>query len=127
MLFRSQLLDAFRLALRATFALALIVAIAAWLSGPGKTATSARDGVLHLVRGRGPAGGEASAFALWVARYKSVLRISVIGLALLILVLTSKTTPTEVVVTAVLALVAILLIEYLSRRVPNASDASTPD
>jgi hypothetical protein len=119
-----QLFNAFRLALRATFALALIIAIAAWVSGPGKTATSMREGVLHLVRGRGAAGGEASAFALWVARYKSVLRISIVGLALLILVFTSKATPAEVVAVALLVLLAILLIEFLSRRVPRTPTAS---
>jgi hypothetical protein len=122
-----QLFNAFRLALRATFALAFIIAIAAWVSGPGRTATSMREGVLHLVRGRGAAGGEASAFACWVARYRSVLRISVIGLALAILVFTSKTTPAQVVVIAVLALIAILLLEYLSRRVPKAQPFTVPN
>ena len=55
-----QLLGTLRLALRTGFAFALVVALAAWLAGPAKPATSMRNGVLHLARGAGPAGGEAS-------------------------------------------------------------------
>jgi len=113
-----QLLDAFRLALRATFVAALVIAVAAWVSGPGKSATSLREGVLHLVRGKGPSGGEASAFALWVARHRVLLRVVVIGLALVILVFVSAPSPLLVIVLAALALLGLLLIEFLARRAP---------
>jgi len=114
----NQLGGALKLALRAAFVFAVIVALAAWLGGPGKNATSMREGMLRLVRGKGAAGGEASAFALWVAQHKTLLRVLVVGVALVILVSLSSPTALQVIVLAILVLLGLLLIEFLSRRVP---------
>jgi hypothetical protein len=113
-----QLLGALKLALRAAFVFALIVVLAAWLSGPARSATAAREGVLRLVRGKGAGGGEASAFGLWVARNRVVLRVVVIALALIVLVFLPHPTPVQVIVVAALALLLVLLIEFLARRAP---------
>jgi hypothetical protein len=111
-----QLLGTLRLALRTGFVFALVAALAAWLAGPAKPATRVRDGVLHLVRGAGPAGGEASSFGLYVSRHKNGLRVLVLGIGLVVLVAMSAPTPLVVIVIAVLVLVGLLLIEFLGRR-----------
>ena len=111
-----QLLGALRLALRSAFAFALIVAIAAWLTGPARSATGMREGVLKLVRGKGASGGEPSAFGEWIARNRTVLRLLVLGVGFVVLVALSAPTPAQVIVIAVVALLGILLIEFLGRR-----------
>jgi hypothetical protein len=112
----NQLLGALRLALRATFALALVVALAAWLTGPARSATGLRDGVLRLVRGRGAEGGEPSAFGSWVARNTTMLRVLVIAFGFIALVSMSAPSGLAVLIVAVLVLLGILLIEFLARR-----------
>ena len=112
----NQLLGALRLALRATFVFALVVALAAWLTGPARSATSVREGVLRLVRGRGAAGGEPSAFGEWVARNKTILRVLVIAVGVIVLVSLSAPSGLWVLVIALLVLLGILLIEFLARR-----------
>jgi hypothetical protein len=113
-----QLLGALKLSLRVAFVLALVVAAAAWVSGPARSATALREGVLHLVRGKGAAGGEASPFGLWIARNKHVLDVLAIALALIVLVFLPRPTPAQVIVTAALVLLFVLLLEFLARRAP---------
>jgi hypothetical protein len=120
-----QLLGTLRLALRTGFVVALIAAIAAWLAGPAKPATRMRDGVLHLVRGTGPAGGEASALGLYVARHKNGLRVLVVGFGLVVLVALSAPTPLAVIVIAALMLLGVLLIEFLGRRATPSPETTT--
>ena len=110
------LLAGLPLALRAAFVFAIIVAIAAWVTGPTRSATGMRQGVLNLVRGEGATGGEPSAFGTWIARNRTVLRVLVLGVGLAILVALSAPTPAQVILIAVLALLGILLIEFLGRR-----------
>jgi hypothetical protein len=119
-----QLLGALRLALRAAFVFALIVAIAAWLTGPARSATGMREGVLKLVRGKGASGGEPSAFGEWIARNRTVLRLLVLGVGFVVLVALSAPTPAQVILIAVLALLGILLIEFLGRRTTPTASAS---
>jgi hypothetical protein len=47
-----QVLGFLRLSLRTVFVLGLVVALGAWLAGPGRLATRIREGVLGLVRGK---------------------------------------------------------------------------
>ena len=61
-----QLLSFLRVALRSVLALAIIVALGAWLAGPGSLATKIRGGTLRLVRGH-DTGEEPSALGVWVA------------------------------------------------------------
>jgi hypothetical protein len=120
-----QLLGTLRLALRTGFVFALVAALAAWLAGPAKPATRVRDGVLHLVRGAGPPGGEASSFGLYVSRHKNGLRVLVLGIGLVVLVAMSAPTPLVVIVIAVLVLVGILLIEFFGRRATPSPGTNT--
>jgi hypothetical protein len=118
-----QLLGDLRLALRTGFVLVLVIALAAWLSGPARPATRIRDGVLGLVR-RGDEDAEPSPFATFVGRHKNGLRGLVIGIGLAILVALSSPSPAAVIVIAVLVLLGILVIEFLGRMA--RSEQPTP-
>ena len=117
-----QLIGTLRLALRTGFVLALVVALAAWLAGPARPATSMREGVLRFARGTGTAGGEASPLGLYVARHKNGLRVLVVGIGLAVLVALSAPSPLAVIVIALLMLLGVLLIEFLGRRVTPAPE-----
>lgn len=116
-----QLLNFLRTALRTSFVLAIIVAIAAWLSGPGHAATRIRE----RVRGGGShdlAPGEtASPVATFVYHYRNALRILVVGLGLVILVVLDAPSPVAVLVIAVLVLIGVVVIELLSRNARPAT------
>ena len=118
-----QLLSFLRLSLRTGFVLAIVVALGAWLAGPGSLATKIREGTLQLVRGH-DTGEEPSGLAVWVARYKTPLRVVVIGIALAILVAINAPTPAEVIVLAIIVILALLLIEFLGRAVRTADTAA---
>jgi hypothetical protein len=108
-----QVLGFIRLSLRTVFALGLVVAVGAWLAGPGRLATRIRAGVLGLVRGRRD--GEVTAVGRFVASYRIALRVVVVGLGILILVVLSHPGPIAVLVVAALVVVGLLLIEFLGR------------
>lgn len=108
-----QVLDFLRVALRTTFALGLVVAVGAWLAGPGRLATRIREGVLGLVRGRGE--GEVTQVGRFVSTYRVPLRILVVAIGVLILVVLSHPGPLAVIVVAALVVVGLLLIEFLGR------------
>jgi hypothetical protein len=119
-----QLLSFLRTALRTTFVVALVVALAAWLIGPSKPATRVRTGTLSLVHGHAPE-GEPSAVAAFFARYRAALRILVIAIGVAILVITSAPTPLDVIIIAAVVLVLLLLIEFIGRGVtPTTVDSA---
>jgi hypothetical protein len=111
-----KLLEDLRLGLRTGFALALVIALGAWLSGPARPATSIRDGVLRLVRRPSGDGAEVSPVTAFFGRHRRGLRGLVIGVGLAILVALSSPSPAAVLVIAVLVLLGILLIEFLGRN-----------
>jgi hypothetical protein len=108
-----QVLGFLRLSLRTVFVLGLVVALGAWLAGPGRLATRIREGVLGLVRGK--PGTEITDVGRFVYAYRVALRVLVIGLGLLVLVVLSHPGPLAVIVVAVLVVVGLLLVEFLSR------------
>jgi hypothetical protein len=117
-----QVLSFLRLSLRTAFAIALVIALGAWLAGPGKAATRIRSTTLALVRGH-DTGEEPSGVAVWVARYKTPLRIVVLAIGFAILVITSAPTPLEVLIIAIVVVLALLLVEFLGRSVRPAGGA----
>jgi hypothetical protein len=116
-----QILDFLRVTLRTAFALGLVIAVGAWLAGPGRLATRIREGVVGLVRGRGE--GDVTPVGRFVSTYRVPLRILVVGIGLLILVVLSHPGPLAVIVVAVLVVVGLLLIEFLGRTAPRAHAA----
>src|SRR5262245_3506891 len=117
------LLEDLRLGLRTGFALALVIALGAWLSGPARPANSIRDGVLGLIRRPSGDSTEVSAVAAFVGRHRKGLRGLVIGVGLAILVALSSPSPAAVLVIAVLVVLGILLIEFLGRNAPPEEPA----
>jgi len=111
-----QVLSFLRNSARTALVVAVVVAIGAWLAGPGSLATRIREGVKGLVSGEGAEGGEPSSVGRFAARYKMVLRAVVIGIGLLILVILTAPTPLAVLIIVVLVVVGLLLVEFLARR-----------
>src|SRR5262249_9198647 len=104
-----------------SFVLAIVIAIGAWLAGPGKLATKVRTSADNLVRGH-PSGEEPSRVGAWVAHYRVPLRIVVVGAALAVIAVLSAPTPATVIVLAVLVVLALLLIEFLGRSATATSE-----
>ena len=110
-----QVLMFLRNSARTVFVLAILVAIGAWLAGPGRVAVRVRSltgrGLDHANAGQSPVTD-------FVARNKTSLRVVVLALAGLVLVLMSAPSPWSVVLIAVLALVLLGVIEVLGRAAP---------
>ena len=109
-----QVLSFLRLSLRTALVVAILVAIGAWLAGPGKLATRIRQSV----RGRGhelEPGETASGLSTFVYEHRTALRAVVVGLGLVILVVLQAPTPLAVLVIAVLVLIGIVVVELLGR------------
>jgi hypothetical protein len=117
-----QLLEFLRTALRTVFVLAAVVAIGAWLAGPGHFATRVREGVRGLVSGSDETGRTPSAIAVLAARYKSPLRVTVAGIGFVVLIALSHPGPVAVLVIAVLVVLALLLIEFFASRAPRSTE-----
>jgi hypothetical protein len=108
-----------RYGLRAVGVLALIVALAAYFTGPSNAAVQARAklaGGIGSLRGRAEAAGlNTGRVGGWTFAHKRLLLIaSVVGGAL-VLTLWSRPTVTVVVVTAVVVLFVVALIEFIGR------------
>ncbi len=122
----NQILEFLRLSARTAFAVGVVVAIGAWLAGPGRTATRIRDGFKGLAEGRGASAVEPSSLGRFVARYRNPLRVAVIGVALVILVVLDRVTPLAVLVIALIVVLLLLLVEFLARGVPQGGDGDGP-
>jgi len=120
-----QILSFLRLSTRTLFAVAVVVAIGAWLAGPGPLATRIRERARSIAQGGGRAANfEPAPLARFVARYRRALRVLVIGIALMVLIALNRVTPLTVLVVAALVIVGLLLIELLAYGV--TTDAGRP-
>jgi hypothetical protein len=114
-----QALSFLRIAVRTAFVLAIIVAIAAWLSGPGRVATRVRG----VVR-REPTGDDVTPVGSFVGHYRTGLRILVVAIGLIILVVLNHPKPLAVLVITVLVVLGLVVIEILGRHAP--AEAASP-
>ena len=112
-----QALSFLRIAVRTVFVLAIIVAIAAWLTGPGRAATRLRQAT-H----REPTGDDVTPVGSFVGHYKTALRILVVAVGLVLLVVLNHPTPLAVLVIAAVVLVGLVLIELFGRHAPATAD-----
>jgi len=111
-----QVLSFLRTSTRTAFVIAIIVAIAAWLSGPGRAGTRLRA-AFH----RDPTGDNVTPVGTFVNRYRNMLRVLVIAIGVIILIALDHPKPLAVLVIAVLVLIGLVVIEVLGRRAPAAS------
>lgn len=115
-----------RLNLRALLVLSLAVAFIAWVSGTGKNALALRRGTgnaIDLVRGGGNRIGlNTGRFGVFLDTYRTIIRVVVLGGALLLYVMADH--PTGGFTIGLLAVAAvILLVTELLARPPGAADA----
>lgn len=111
------LLTPLRTGVRFVFVVGLLIAVAAFLSGHSRPAESVREGLARAgdyLTGKAGA-GQAKPWQHWLARYRRILEAVIIGVAVLVLILWQYPTAAVALWTAVLAVLAILLIELLCR------------
>ncbi|MGF0117878.1 hypothetical protein ACQFYA_16405 [Promicromonospora sp. Marseille-Q5078] len=124
-----QVLSFLRITLRTIGVLGLVVALVAYLGGGSASARSLRKGTQRgfatlrdYGEGRGVSTGPVGD---WLGRYRTVVRVAVIGVAVLVLLLAGSPTPALVVGTAVVAGLVIAVLELVAR--PPRPDAAAPD
>lgn len=111
------LLEPLRTGVRFIFVVGLLIAVAAFLSGHSRPAESVRQSLAQAgdyLTGKVGA-GQAKPWQHWLARYRRILEAVIIGVAVLVLILWQYPTAAVAIWTAVLAGLAILLIELLCR------------
>jgi len=105
-----QILGDLRLDARALLVLGVLIAIGAWLAGPGAAATRVRGFVTGSERGKA-----AGPFAAWVGRNRTGLRIVIVGAGVLALVAFDQLSGWVVVGVALVVLLLIALVEFVGR------------
>ena len=113
--FYDVLIHYLRLGVRIVAAIALLVALGAWVAGPAKPAVAIR-GWFGSLGDRTRAAD--SPFGRWVAENKTALRVGAILVPLGILLLWNTPSLTVLIVLLVLAIVLLLAIELLGRAPP---------
>ena len=116
-----------RTSLRLVFVVALLIALAAFLTGRSSAALMIRHGFAQAgdyLTGKIGA-GQARPWQVWLARYRRILEITVLGIAVLVLIFWQYPTAAVALWTAILAVLVILVIELLSRPAHTLS-ASPP-
>jgi hypothetical protein len=110
-----QVLDFLRLSARTGFVVGILVAVGAWLAGPGSLAVRLR------AMTKGGEGRELATdgFAGWVARSRTGLRIAYVALGAIVLVAWSHPTPLTVVVVALVVVILMVVTEVVSRVEPE--------
>lgn len=117
-----------RTAVRFVFVVGLLIAVAAFLSGHSRPAERVRQGLAgagDYLTGKVGA-GQARPWQHWLARYRRILEAAILGVAVLVLILWQYPTAAVAIWTAVLAGLAILLIELLCRPAVVAAHAAEP-
>jgi hypothetical protein len=116
--------------IRVIAALGIIVALAAFLSGPSRLAVRIREGARGLIGGAGrkadEAGWKPGPVGAWVAAHKVGLRIAGVAVTLLFLFLWSSPRPLTLLVLALLLLVYLAAIEFVGRTASAADETPTP-
>ena len=124
-----QLVSFIRLNLRAVLVVALAVAAGAWLSAPTGSAVTVRGGItgaLGAVRGGGERVGlRTGPVGAFVYRYRTLLRVLVIGVAALVYIQAAHPTGGWTIGILVYTVIALLLVELLGRP-PAAGDQPAP-
>ncbi|MET1066275.1 MAG: hypothetical protein ABWX85_15085 [Arthrobacter sp.] len=120
------LLTPLRTGVRFVFVVGLLIAVAAFLSGHSRRAEFVRQGLGRAgdyLTGKIGA-GQAKTWQYWLARYRRILEAVIIGIAVLVLILWQYPTAAVAIWTAVIAVLAILLIELLCRPAVVAGHAT---
>ncbi|HEV7210568.1 MAG TPA: hypothetical protein VGN47_02515 [Blastococcus sp.] len=121
------LVNYLRLGMRALLVLALVVAVAGYLAGGSDTAVRIRRwsaGQLHRIRGGPAAGGPV---ATWVSGHVRGLRVGVVALAVLVFVFMKEPSGGQILILAVLLLLALAVVEFLARPAQQPAEPVAVD
>jgi hypothetical protein len=117
-------------ALRALLVLGLVVATAAFFSGPSVTAVRTRAGFVkgfNWIRSTGERRGVSTGpFGRWVYTYRTALRICAVALAAVIFVFQGRPTAASVIVLVIILLLVLGLIELIGRPPAKPEPAGQP-
>jgi hypothetical protein len=125
----ATILDPLRLAMRAVLALALVIALAAFLTGPSGPARWVRSSVgrvRHMVRARVEGERQPSPVEAWIGVHKMALRLTVIGLAVLVLALWTYPSGAVVIGIVLVVLAALAVVELVGWNPPAAPTPTNP-
>jgi hypothetical protein len=119
-----QLVSFIRVNLRAVMVVALAVAFVAWVTGPVGTPVALRRGTARAVGAVRSSGNkigiDTGRFGIALHTYKTPIRVTVLGLALLLYVMRDHPTGAFALGLLVIAAVILLLVELLSRPPADA-------
>jgi hypothetical protein len=112
-----QLVGFIRLNLRAVLVVALAVAVAGWLTGPGGAATRrALSGAVGWLRGGAEhAGLNTGPVGSFVYTWRTVIRATIVGVAVLVYVLQAHPTGRSALTVLIFTVLALLVVEFLAR------------
>jgi hypothetical protein len=122
------LLVPLRTSVRLVFVVGLLIAVAAFLSGHSRPAEYVRHALASAgdyITGKVGA-GQARPWQRWLARYRRILEAVIVGIAALVLILWQYPTAAVAIWTAVLAVLAILVVELLCRPALAAGPDGEP-
>jgi hypothetical protein len=116
--------------LRTVFAVGIVVALGAFLTGPSVTAVAIRNGVTRgigwLRRGGAKAGLRTGPVGPWVHRYRNALRIGLVVVAVLVFLLLGQPSALTVLIIALVLLVCLGIVQLLDQpREEQAAPTST--
>jgi hypothetical protein len=123
-----------RASLRRTAVAALVIAVAAFLTGPSTTAVTTRrvlgNGIAALRRAAGSAGLRTGQVGDWVYSYRGPLRVATVVIAAAVLIVWNEPSITVILTVTALTLLVLAIIEFLARPPGEpdgvaAADAST--
>ena len=115
-----QVLDFLRRSARTGFVIGILIAIGAWLAGPGSLAVRLRA----LTKGGADRQLATDGFAGWVARSRTGLRIAYVAIGAIVLVAWSHPKPLTVLVIALLVVIAMAVTEVVSRVEPEPTPSA---
>src|SRR6266480_3920415 len=115
--------------IRVIAAVGIIVALAAFLSGPSRLAVRIREGARDLIGGAGrkadEAGWKPGPVGTWVRAHKVGLRVTGVAVAFLVLFVWDRPRPLTLLVLALLLLVYLAAIEFVGRSAEVADGTPT--
>jgi hypothetical protein len=120
-----------RASLRRTAVAALVIAVAAFLTGPSTTAVTTRrvlgNGIAALRRAAGSAGLRTGQVGDWVYSYRGPLRVATVVIAAAVLIVWNEPSITVILTVTALTLLVLAIIEFLARPPGEPDGAAAAD
>jgi hypothetical protein len=103
------------LAVRAAFALGLVLAVVGWYLSGTRSATATRAYLSKVINGAGVGAGDTALGRIggWFAQTRTFWRALIVALSGIVIVTTSPLTGSTILWTAVIAVVAFVVLEFL--------------